>query len=937
MVGGRLGSCASVFNFQELPQIQCWHIGDAVIGCILHTMSTSTNSHIMERRSPRSPLPRSPFPKSPMPQSPEFYEKYKSKCAYGLINIFLFRQRQSKKLISDKAVLKRHAVEMQKIAEEDMPIKQQIKKTTAKVEHVQSDTELAGDSSTSHRKAIKAARKPRRLPIYGCYDVATMGHAKSVHENSADDSSKKLESAVTKESLSNQVQPRNETDCNCRSIQHGKHGQSKEINLQVRVNEAAEAFINQKLIDGKHLSTDGADDQSKHFMDALEILNSNKDLFIKLLQDPNSLLVKHIEDLRDSQEKVQQIKSYPEDKLPEQHKNDSRECERTDCTRNFNSIDRYLSKGTGDPQPLETIVVLKPGSASLQNCADGISHDSPPVHYRLKNVQQSVKPSFFPLVKMKRKLMHAMRVSRKEQQLMLTDGAVQKSKYIFQESEKCGGGGVDINERNSPGETSCYLGRTTMDVRSEDQMDKVEIIESSVREEAATASKKGHESSRFSNLRHSKENNNDKYVETRVHLSDFLMNENVNLSRKQRPKTWDGMSSLPEIEFFPMAGPRCQAEHARVTPQMRFSPYSSYQPVNKNKWNQSEQRNNSSPTRKNLEAPPWANNKKCEDQLHIFETEKTISDKLVPDVKEDENISSLENDSSPRGKRDSKISEECSPSGVPSRLDGSHNSDANESTCTANTTDEHESSKFFRLDSSADNQMSPSSTSDYLSSPSTIQRVEDLEKAKERAEQPSPVSVLEHFFMEDMITRPSSHASRPAELSALPLRIGNEEDYLAALVHSPLDLKINSSTSLEELGSVFECIGAVLRASGFNLDDLSSKCHGESCGGRKLVCDYFVEVLLEVYQNYTRSSPWLSFVEPKVRPVTIAENMAQQVMKHVERNILLQPPSQTLDHLVEKDLTSSVTWLDARIDAEYVVSMIVESVLEEVIMETAIE
>jgi len=71
---------------------------------------------------------------------------------------------------------------------------------------------------------------------------------------------------------------------------------------------------------------------------------------------------------------------------------------------------------------------------------------------------------------------------------------------------------------------------------------------------------------------------------------------------------------------------------------------------------------------------------------------------------------------------------------------------------------------FLFQDSSADNQMSPSSTSDYLSSPSTIQRVEDLDKAKERAEQPSPVSVLEHFFMEDMITRPSSHASRPGKL-----------------------------------------------------------------------------------------------------------------------------------------------------------------------------
>ncbi|KAJ6308123.1 hypothetical protein OIU76_017820 [Salix suchowensis] len=895
---------------------------------------SGTYSHIMERRSPKSPFPRSPmlkspFPKSPMPQSPELYEKYKSKCAYGLVNIFHFRHSHSKKLISDKAVLKRHAGEMKKIAEEDMPIKQQIKKTTAKVEHVQSDSELAGDPSTSHGKAIKGTRKRRRLPIYGCYDVATMGNAKSVHENPVDDSSKKMESAVTKESLSSQAQPKNEINCDCRSVQHGKHGHSKEINLEVRMNEATEAFINQKLIDGNHLSTDGEDNQSKYFMDALQTLNSNKDLFIKLLQDPNSLLVKHIEDLRDSQEKVQQIESYTEDKLSEQQKNNSRECEKTACTRNFNSIDRSLSKGTGDPQPLETIVVLRAGSASLQNCADGIGHDSPPVHYRLKNVQQSVKPSFFPFVQMKRKLMHAMRLSRKEQQLMLIDGTVQKSKYIFQESEKCGGGGgMDINERNSPGETSSYFGRTTMDVRGKDQMDKVEIIQSGVRDEAGTASEKGHESSRFSNLRHSKETNNDNNVETRVHLSDFLKNENVNLSRKQRPKTWDGLNSLPENEFFPMVSSRCKEELARVTPQMRFSPYSSYEMVNKNKnkWNQSEKRNNTSPTRQNLEAPPWGNDKKCEDQLQIIETEKNISDKLFPDVKADENISSPENDSSPRGKKDSKISEEYSPSCVPSRLDGSYIGDANESTCIATTTDERESSKFLRPDSSAENQMSPSSTSDCLSSPSTIQRVEDLDKARGGAEQPSPVSVLEQFFMEDMITRPSSHASRPAKLSALPLRIGNEEDCLAVLVHSPLDVKIN-----------LEYIGAVLRASGFSLDDLSSTCHGESCDGHKFICDYFVEVLLEVYQNYMRSSPWLSFVEPKALPVTMAENMIQQVMKHVDRNILLQPPSLTLDHLVEKDLTNSATWLDVRIDVEYVVSMIAESVLEEVIMETAIE
>ena len=62
-----------------------------------------------------------------------------------------------------------------------------------------------------------------------------------------------------------------------------------EINLQVNMSEAIEAFINQKLINGKQLCGDEVSHQSKHFLDALKILNSNKDLFIELLQNPNSL------------------------------------------------------------------------------------------------------------------------------------------------------------------------------------------------------------------------------------------------------------------------------------------------------------------------------------------------------------------------------------------------------------------------------------------------------------------------------------------------------------------------------------------------------------------------------------------------------------------------------------------------------------------------
>ncbi|KAG4135197.1 hypothetical protein ERO13_D08G201600v2 [Gossypium hirsutum] len=137
------------------------------------------------------------------------------------------------------------------------------------------------------------------------------------------------------------------------------------INLRVRMNEAVEAFINQRLISN----------QSTDFIDALEISNSNKELLMKLLQDPNSLLVKHVHELCDSQAKKQQTKTSS------------------------------LS------QPLNTIVVLK---AVKQNCPNRISNwPSPKSHYSKKD--RGVRPTLLSFQHIKRKLTHGLRAKRKEQ------------------------------------------------------------------------------------------------------------------------------------------------------------------------------------------------------------------------------------------------------------------------------------------------------------------------------------------------------------------------------------------------------------------------------------------------------------------------------------------------------------------------------------------
>ncbi|KNA24525.1 hypothetical protein SOVF_014600 [Spinacia oleracea] len=59
-------------------------------------------------------------------------------------------------------------------------------------------------------------------------------------------------------------------------------------------------FIRRKFMDVKRFSTDEKLQHSKEYYDALDVLDSNKDLLLKIFQEPNSLFSKHLHDLHDS-------------------------------------------------------------------------------------------------------------------------------------------------------------------------------------------------------------------------------------------------------------------------------------------------------------------------------------------------------------------------------------------------------------------------------------------------------------------------------------------------------------------------------------------------------------------------------------------------------------------------------------------------------------
>ncbi|GJT85072.1 DUF3741 domain-containing protein [Tanacetum coccineum] len=56
---------------------------------------------------------------------------------------------------------------------------------------------------------------------------------------------------------------------------------------------SAPALVRETFMEAKCLSTDEKLRQSKQFQDALEFLSSNKEVFLKFLQEPNSLFSEH--------------------------------------------------------------------------------------------------------------------------------------------------------------------------------------------------------------------------------------------------------------------------------------------------------------------------------------------------------------------------------------------------------------------------------------------------------------------------------------------------------------------------------------------------------------------------------------------------------------------------------------------------------------------
>lgn len=873
---------------------------------------------------------------------------------------------------------------VKKLLEEDMSNEQQtdMQVPNAAREQLQSGPDYEGNAEKNHKQTKETCKDV-------CDDTGVSIAMESL-EYYQTNSAKRLsllDITSLMEEFCSQIQQHQEIWCHNESggdscgalvcTDMGKHEQLGELDmhktakhsvLQEKLSEAAVTFLNQKLIDTKQFKEDGAIHQSKQFMDALEILNSNKELLLKFLLDSNSSGMKYIREVQDicspvekaKQEKLIGAKSQKGIGSSERGKEPAcrKEVQKHNIHNFFRKKDKSQKRNSSEKsdcsQVSNRIVVLKPTTTGNQNSSTANTPiSSPGSHYTLKDQGWGGRlNSQFSLGEIKKKLKNTMGENRKDRQWFFMDGMLHKIPNKHQVSGSNGNthpdnsGGKDVESKISAHAPSN---------RSEEKkIEKPKPSHPRTAHEVASTSAASPRNPTITSGRYPKQRETNIYLEAKKHLEELLtgVDEDGGFPNEKSPKTLGKILSLPDYTSSPLWSPGVDGEHGFITAQMRLSSNGSFRIVNENIWRFKLDKNPSqpSPSRNNLEIQQGDDGDNNSDII-IKEIDSTTDspEGALGDTGICESICSKE-DSVPKGnvqsmeETDIVSLEEEHLQDTPSEVNNTTSTIS--TSTTTKVSEKEECTKCLRLNSSEDDQQ-PSSSSCSLSSNSLqLQKVGSLENINDLPERPSPVSVLEPFY--DDVYSPT--AGRPhAELLIERLHFEDEDDNCATMVITSSDLHNHPEQCMEDNIPPFEYVAAVLQASSMKWCQLSEKnnfselllssslfdevehVHRQDCGDRKLLFDCTNEVLTELYKRYYGSSSWVAFVHPDIRPAPIGNNIIQEVWEGINWNLTPPLMPHTLDQIIGKDMEKSRTWMDLRSDVEVIGNEMVDVILEEIV------
>ncbi|KAL6128716.1 hypothetical protein ACLB2K_072071 [Fragaria x ananassa] len=904
------------------------------------------------------------------------YEKDQLGCMWGLINIFDFRHgRPTWKLISDKRHGSKQAIgtgsprnkfevlsgldenlqgalesnvdttatvvgnackpSVKKLMEEEMFSEQDMKKEINSDE-VASNQTNASQTRMDHKKTKKTRRKSRDMDTYTLNGSETLEPGCSCNQKQEH----KSRSNCGVEEIMEEV------GCQIHQKYHYPYGETpvksnyKHSDFEEKLCVTIKEFMNQKLTDGKHLTEDQKIQHFRELMDALETLSSDEELFLKLLQDPNSLLAKYVLNLQDSQrEKDKESKAVTEsnstEKLeyPKQPEELVIRKQRYFFRRKSKPQEREPAEANENFDASKRIVILKPGPTISQD-SETESKKIPESHYlvRSRGPNEKVGSHFF-LSEIKRKLKNAM---GKQQHGV---SAIGNSNRLPYEHPSLGQGDkASVKEKfgSSPSKDHFYMeriARPSGGIKRADKSGKMKESEMNLKHEEP-----GIPNQRVSNI----------YIEAKKHLSEMLSNGDagVDFPGQHFTKTLGRILSLPEYNVSPRGSPGRDSELGFVTAQMRLSPRDRVCKANENACSPKKEKNVSplGHVAQNLEdrLSISDNNPDCEVQPPNSLPRTSVD--LINDSEAEESHVSIEDEMNPEGDIDTAKDitivdwEEKSILDAPSEPSDSSIARDDRSGNMTEVVDDEKCSKWLNQDFYEESP-GPSSAFASPSSSPTTKHVEELDIAIGIPERPSPVSVLDPPFSEDEIS-PSKTISQPV-IQPLQIRFEDHES-------SAIDEANTVKTCTEEKELIYDFVKEVMQASGFNWDDFCMKwlysdqliepslcddievCPNSLCSDQKLLFNCINEVLVEVCGRYYGCFPWVSSVKP-IRPVPDMKTAIHEVWVEVYWHLLPLPLPHSLDQIVAKDLSRTGAWMDLRFDTETVGVDMGEVILQDLI------
>ncbi|XP_011092426.1 uncharacterized protein LOC105172605 [Sesamum indicum] len=715
---------------------------------------------------------------------------------------------------------------------------------------------------------------------------------------------------------------------------------------------AVEQLIEQRLSKSKRFGEEGNSCCSNEFMDALQTLSLNKDLFLKLLQDPNSVLAKHIQNLEDAQlNKDQAPSSLPasssSEEIPVNIKSDelSGRKHRNFFRRRSKSLECYPSGADRDCQSPNKIVLLKPGPAGAQSPDTDSAFSSISLQSPMDNkVHNDKSMSQFSFTEIKRKLRHAI---GKERQGISPDRIIlQLSPKQQNRSNDKGGIGENFGW-SSPNRNHFYTERFN---KSSPSFKKGEPV----------GKPKGKGSDMVNETyQYPRVGGSNIYIEAKKHLSEMLKSgeENVEPMTGQLPKSLGRILSFPEYNGSPCRSPRKLGDDIFVTAQMRLSPRG----IVKNNVGGvfQENHNHPSPRRQNLESQPCISSSSSEDKERSWssnfniphsddekcssETQSFHQDTIVPEDKSSSSkAAEIEETTESSPQEEEKIiniSSKSSNSSINGDLQKGYTRELDNE---ENVAEFLKASPCFKSDLHGEDQILSSPTVSPSRSP-VSREVQDSDSIIDKMERPSPISVLEPLFTDDDIS-PGSSVSRPVQNEIEPRHFHFEEQSSSAN-----DQGICLRISLEDEESAFEYVEAVLLGSGLNWDEfllrwlsldeiLDSSLFDEvelfssrPRHDQKLLFDSANEALKEVCESYFGCFTGISHVNWNTRPVPKGMDLIQEIWRLVEMHLSQCQQPHSLDQLVKRDLARSGKWMNLQSDIELIGLEIEETIFNELV------